>query len=147
MLPRTWNRPYLGYNPRTRDRELGPVADLANKERVFSDSEIYSPCFPRGRPGPLVDISARVRAMKAEFAEYRNQQLEEQQKLKSGLLELKIFEATAESSSSKPRSPTSPTPTTTHLATATAARTNTPPSPEEIAAGALLASERLESII
>jgi len=85
--------------------------------------------------------------MKAEFAEYRNQQLEEQQKLKSGLLELKIFEATAESSSSKPRSPTSPTPTTTHLATATAARTNTPPSPEEIAAGALLASERLESII
>lgn len=146
MLPRTWNRPYLGYNPRSRDRELGPVADLANKERVFSDSEIYSPCFPRGRPGPLVDISARVRAMKAEFAEYRNQQLEEQQKLKSGLLELKNFEATAESSSSKPRSPTSPPPTTTHLATTTAARTNTPPSPEEIAAGAL-ASERLESII
>lgn len=82
MLPRTWNRPYLGYNPRTRDRELGPVAELASKERVFSDSEIYSPVFPRGRPGPLVDVSARVRAMKKEFAEYRNQQLEEQQRQK-----------------------------------------------------------------
>ena len=132
MLPRTWNRPYLGYNPRTRDRELGPVADLAKQERVFSDSEIYSPCFPRGRPGPAVDISARVRAMKLEFAEYRTQQLEEKQKLKE---DLKKSEH-----ESNPQSK-SPPPLTTHLPSS--ARTT---SPHDIAAGAS-PSERLESII
>ena len=77
LLPQKWNRPYLGYNPR-RDRELGAAASAANRERVFSDSEIYSPVFPRGRPEPRVDITARVLAMKKEFAEYK-QQLQQQQ--------------------------------------------------------------------
>jgi len=73
-LPVNWNRPYLGYNPRTRDRELGSAAELARSEqRVFSDSEIYSPVFPRGRPEPRVDVSARVEAMRKEFAEYQRQ--------------------------------------------------------------------------
>ena len=72
LLPQKWNRPYLGYNPR-RDRELGEAASCANRERVFSDSEIYSPVFPRGRPEPRVDITARVLAMKKEFAEYKLQ--------------------------------------------------------------------------
>ena len=55
--------------------ELSAAARLARSEkRVFSDSEIYSPVFPRGRPpGELekgaggaapADVSARVRAMK-----------------------------------------------------------------------------------
>ena len=70
-LPRNWNRPYLGYNPRTRDRELGELA--RSEQRVFSDSEIYSPVFPRGRPEPRVDVSARVEAMRKEFAEYQRQ--------------------------------------------------------------------------
>ena len=75
-LPRQWNRPYLGYNPRQRDREMGAAAQLAKSERVFSDSEIYSPVFPRGRPEAQVDdVSARVLAMKKEFLEYRQQQL------------------------------------------------------------------------
>jgi hypothetical protein len=77
LLPQNWNRPYLGYNPR-RDRELGAAAAAGNRERVFSDSEIYSPVFPRGRPEPRVDISARVQAMKKEFEEYK-QQLKQQQ--------------------------------------------------------------------
>jgi hypothetical protein len=77
LLPHNWNRPYLGYNPR-RDRELGSAAAAARRERVFSDSEIYSPVFPRGRPEPRVDITARVKAMKREFAEYRTQQLQQQ---------------------------------------------------------------------
>lgn len=75
LLPQNWNRPYLGYNPR-RDRELGAAAAAAKQDRVFSDSEIYSPVFPRGRPEPRVDITARVQAMKKEFAEYRQQQQE-----------------------------------------------------------------------
>ena len=154
MLPRSWNRPYLGYNPRTRDRELGPVADLASKERVFSDSEIYSPCFPRGRPGPPIDVNARVQAMKAEFAEYRSQQLQEKQRRKSestsGREEPKrdAFKESTTSSSTvpptaKPRSPpvTSPPPLTTSLLTSQAARSTT--SPEDLAS----AAERLESII
>ena len=143
MLPRTWNRPYLGYNPRTRDRELGPVADLASKERVFSDSEIYSPCFPRGRPGPAVDISARVRAMKAEFAEYRTQQLQEQQQQKmiTDSLERELSDHVKDFQPHT-RSPTSPPPMTTHLSSA--ARTAGSQSAEEIAAAA---SERLETII
>ena len=51
-LPVKWNRPYLGYDPRSREGdELGAAARLARSEkRVFSDSEIYSPVFPRGRP-------------------------------------------------------------------------------------------------
>lgn len=77
LLPQNWNRPYLGYNPR-RDRELGAAAAAGNRERVFSDSEIYSPVFPRGRPEPRVDITARVLAMKKEFEEYK-QHLKEQQ--------------------------------------------------------------------
>lgn len=144
MLPRSWNRPYLGYNPRTRDRELGPVAELASKERVFSDSEIYSPCFPRGRPGPPVDINARVRAMKAEFAEYRTQQLQQKQRLKS---ETKSERDRTKSddfrdSSSKPGSPptTSPIPLTTSLKTS-ASKSSASQSPKDLAA------ERLESII
>ena len=51
------------------------AARLARSEkRVFSDSEIYSPVFPRGRPpgepegrkgaAAPADVSARVRAMK-----------------------------------------------------------------------------------
>ena len=78
LLPQNWNRPYLGYNPR-RDRELGAAAAAAKQDRVFSDSEIYSPVFPRGRPEPRVDITARVQAMKKEFAEYRIQQQQQQQ--------------------------------------------------------------------
>ena len=82
LLPQNWNRPYLGYNPR-RDRELGAAAAAAKADRVFSDSEIYSPVFPRGRPEPRVDITARVLAMKKEFAEYRvQQQLEQRQRQK-----------------------------------------------------------------
>ena len=74
QLPPHWNRPYLGYNPRTRDRELGSAAAAARADqRVFSDSEIYSPVFPRGRPEPRVDVSARVEAMRKEFAEYQRQ--------------------------------------------------------------------------
>ena len=41
ILPQKWNRPYLGYNPR-RDPELGETAFCANREWVFSESEIYS---------------------------------------------------------------------------------------------------------
>ena len=135
MLPRSWNRPYLGYNPRTRDRELGPVAELASKERVFSDSEIYSPCFPRGRPGPPVDINARVRAMKAEFAEYRTQQLQQKEKLKSES-EYEREKAKSGDSSSKPGP--SPVPLTTSLKPS---KSSTSQSPKDLAA------ERLESII
>ena len=85
QLPRNWNRPYLGYNPRV-DRELGSAAELARSERVFSDSEIYSPVFPRGRPSPTKGnadsgsaaaeaVSARVEAMRKEFAEYQREQI------------------------------------------------------------------------
>ena len=86
QLPRNWNRPYLGYNPRV-DRELGSAAELARSDqRVFSDSEIYSPVFPRGRPTPAKGngdsgsaaaeaVSARVEAMRKEFAEYQKEQI------------------------------------------------------------------------
>ena len=85
QLPRNWNRPYLGYNPRV-DRELGSAAELARSERVFSDSEIYSPVFPRGRHSPTKGntdsgsaaaeaVSARVEAMRKEFAEYQREQI------------------------------------------------------------------------
>eukprot|EP00095_Tigriopus_kingsejongensis_P006307 snap_masked-scaffold61_size441589-processed-gene-2.1 protein:Tk06307 transcript:snap_masked-scaffold61_size441589-processed-gene-2.1-mRNA-1 annotation:"protein turtle isoform x8" len=75
-LPQHWNRPYLGYNPRAREGVLGTAASLAQSERVFSDSEIYSPVFPRGRPEPREDVHERVQAMKKEFQEYRQQQME-----------------------------------------------------------------------
>merc|ERR1719361_1789102 len=86
QLPRNWNRPYLGYNPRV-DRELGSAAELARRDqRVFSDSEISSPVFPRGRPSPAKGsgdsgsaaaeaVSARVEAMRKEFAEYQREQI------------------------------------------------------------------------
>ena len=55
------------YNPR-RDRDIGTMVSN-NRDRVFSDSEIYSNVFPRR--GLQIDVEARVRAMKKEFNEYR----------------------------------------------------------------------------
>ncbi len=59
------------YNPRARERELGRAAQLAKGERVFSDSEIYSPVFPRGKPEQVAaaeeEVLERVKAMKREF--------------------------------------------------------------------------------
>ncbi len=112
-LPRQWHRPYLGYNPRVRERELGRAAQLARGERVFSDSEIYSPVFPRGRPreesgasGRAEDeMSARVRAMKKEFQEYRVQQQREQSQQR----QLEQQEAASATASKSPS--TSPTTT------------------------------------
>jgi hypothetical protein len=77
ILPRQWNRPYLGGYDAHGQGELGAAARLARSEkRVFSDSEIYSPVFPRGRPAGMeegVDVSARVRAMKQEFRVYKEE--------------------------------------------------------------------------
>jgi hypothetical protein len=62
------------YNPR-RDRDIGPMAQMANRDRVFSDSEIYSNVFPRrGAQRLALDVEARVRAMKREFQEFRQAQ-------------------------------------------------------------------------
>ena len=68
-LPPNWvdRRSSPAYNPR-RDRDIGQLA-TNNRERVFSDSEIYSNVFPRRRLA--MDVEARVRAMKKEFKEYR----------------------------------------------------------------------------
>ena len=68
-LPPEWGvaRRSPAYNPR-RDRDIGLLA-TNNRERVFSDSEIYSNVFPRRRL--QMDVEARVRAMKKEFKEYR----------------------------------------------------------------------------
>ena len=69
-LPPEWGvarRSSPAYNPR-RDRDIGQLA-TNNRERVFSDSEIYSNVFPRRRLA--MDVEARVRAMKKEFKEYR----------------------------------------------------------------------------
>ena len=68
-LPPEWatRRRSPAYNPR-RDRDIGPMVQ-ANRDRVFSDSEIYSNVFPRR--GLQIDVEARVRAMKKEFKEYR----------------------------------------------------------------------------
>ena len=97
QLPRNWNRPYLGYNPRV-DRELGSAAELARSDqRVFSDSEIYSPVFPRGKPTPVKGngdsgsaaaeaVSARVEAMRKEFAEYQKEQILSQGKSSSSVV-------------------------------------------------------------
>jgi hypothetical protein len=71
-LPPEWSRSRRSpaYNPR-RDRDIGQLAQ-SNRERVFSDSEIYSNVFPRRRL--QMDVEARVRAMKKEFKEYRKTQ-------------------------------------------------------------------------
>ena len=119
-LPSQWNRPYLGYNPRARDTEMGIAAQLARTERVFSDSEIYSPVFPRGRPEPRVDVTERVQAMKKEFQEYREQQLQQQQQTPTS--------PSAGSTSSPPPFPPPPPPTTT--------TTTKSASPETISASA-----------
>ena len=68
-LPPEWSRSRRSpaYNPR-RDRDIGHMAQ-SNRDRVFSDSEIYSNVFPRRRL--QMDVEARVRAMKKEFNEYR----------------------------------------------------------------------------
>ena len=67
-LPVEWTiRRSPHYNPR-RDRDIGPMVQN-NRDRVFSDSEIYSNVFPRRRL--QIDVDARVRAMKKEFNEYR----------------------------------------------------------------------------
>ena len=68
-LPPEWGvaRRSPAYNPR-RDRDIGQLA-TNNRDRVFSDSEIYSNVFPRRRL--QMDVEARVRAMKKEFKEYR----------------------------------------------------------------------------
>jgi hypothetical protein len=73
--------------------------------------------------------------MKAEFAEYRTQQLEEKQKLKEDL---------KKSEHESPPHSKSPPPLTTRLPTS--ARTTSPHIKEDITAGAS-PSERLESII
>jgi len=61
------------YNPR-RDRDIGPMVQMANRDRVFSDSEIYSNVFPRRGARLALDVEARVRAMKREFQEFRQAQ-------------------------------------------------------------------------
>ena len=71
-LPLEWtirraSRSSPHYNPR-RDRDIGTMVSN-NRDRVFSDSEIYSNVFPRR--GLQIDVEARVRAMKKEFNEYR----------------------------------------------------------------------------
>ena len=62
---------------------MGSAAELARSDqRVFSDSEIYSPVFPRGRPTPVKgnEQSERVEAMRKEFAEYQREQILSQPK-------------------------------------------------------------------
>ena len=71
-LPPEWGlRRSPAYNPR-RDRDIGHMVTQSNRERVFSDSEIYSNVFPRRRL--QMDVEARVRAMKKEFKEFRKSQ-------------------------------------------------------------------------
>ena len=71
-LPPEWAvRRSPAYNPR-RDRDLGHLVTQSTRERVFSDSEIYSNVFPRRRLQQ--DVEARVRAMKKEFKEFRKSQ-------------------------------------------------------------------------
>ena len=71
-LPPEWGvRRSPAYNPR-RDRDLGHLVTQSTRERVFSDSEIYSNVFPRRRLQQ--DVEARVRAMKKEFKEFRKSQ-------------------------------------------------------------------------
>ena len=71
-LPPEWAvRRSPAYNPR-RDRDIGHMVPQSTRERVFSDSEIYSNVFPRRRLH--LDVEARVRAMKKEFKEFRQTQ-------------------------------------------------------------------------
>ena len=71
-LPPEWGlRRSPAYNPR-RDRDIGHMVTQSARERVFSDSEIYSNVFPRRRL--QMDVEARVRAMKKEFKEFRKSQ-------------------------------------------------------------------------
>ena len=71
-LPPEWGlRRSPAYNPR-RDRDIGHMVSQSTRERVFSDSEIYSNVFPRRRLQQ--DVEARVRAMKKEFKEFRKSQ-------------------------------------------------------------------------
>ena len=72
-LPPEWGvrRQSPAYNPR-RDRDIGQMVAQSTRERVFSDSEIYSNVFPRRRL--QLDVEARVRAMKKEFKEFRKTQ-------------------------------------------------------------------------
>ena len=71
-LPPEWAiRRSPAYNPR-RDRDIGQMVSASTRERVFSDSEIYSNVFPRRRL--QLDVEARVRAMKKEFKEFRKTQ-------------------------------------------------------------------------
>ena len=70
-LPPEWARRSPAYNPR-RDRDIGTLVTASQRERVFSDSEIYSNVFPRRRL--QLDVEARVRAMKKEFNEFRKTQ-------------------------------------------------------------------------
>ena len=71
-LPPEWAiRRSPAYNPR-RDRDIGHMVSQSTRERVFSDSEIYSNVFPRRRLH--LDVEARVRAMKKEFKEFRQTQ-------------------------------------------------------------------------
>jgi len=144
LLPQKWNRPYLGYNPR-RDRELGEAASCANRERVFSDSEIYSPVFPRGRPEPRVDITARVLAMKKEFAEYKLQLKESQQPV-SPSSSSNLAPATDSKPISKELGPAGDTSAATELNEKTK---NNMAAPSPGARGSLSkdAAERLESLI
>jgi hypothetical protein len=78
-LPPAWaavverRRRSPAYNPR-RDRDIGPMVQMANRDRVFSDSEIYSNVFPRRGARLALDVEARVRAMKREFQEFRQAQ-------------------------------------------------------------------------
>ena len=70
-LPPEWARRSPAYNPR-RDRDIGNLVTTNTRERVLSDSEIYSNVFPRRRL--QLDVEARVRAMKKEFNEFRKTQ-------------------------------------------------------------------------
>ena len=56
-LPPEWGlRRSPAYNPR-RDRDIGHMVSQSTRERVFSDSEIYSNVFPRRRL--QMDVEAR----------------------------------------------------------------------------------------
>ncbi|XP_040573911.1 protein turtle isoform X4 [Lepeophtheirus salmonis] len=69
-------RPYYGYNPRRDRPEFGNSLN-ESEQRVFSDSEIYSPVFPRGRPHSEAPygVAERIEAMKERFEDYRRTHL------------------------------------------------------------------------
>ena len=115
---------------------MGEAASCANRERVFSDSEIYSPVFPRGRPEPRVDITARVLAMKKEFAEYKLQ-LKEQQ----------ANETTSPTIESSKMPPIGGAAISDNTSDAKLAEKNVAPSPGARGSLSKDAAERLESLI